>query len=118
MHMNPQEQNGRFLRAEEHALIVAMLPKGTSSALRASLVGASVVDLRDGAMGCIRFVRSGCRRRASGVAEAHYHDADGILVSIELNADESGELFELDFWKVDFSPLRRFPRPQDLRFVR
>ena len=31
--------------------------------------------------------------------------------------DEYGELFELDFWKVDFSPLRRYPQPQDLRFA-
>ena len=45
-------------------------------------------------------------------------DDDGVLVSIELTVDERDELFELDFWKVDFSPLRRYPNPEDLKHLK
>ena len=47
---------------------------------------------------------------------ANYVDEDGILVSVSLNLDQQGEPFEIDMWKVDFSPLRRFPRPEDLQY--
>ena len=30
------------------------------------------------------------------------------------NLDKDGRLLEVDFWKVDFSPLRRYPKPTDL----
>jgi len=40
---------------------------------------------------------------------------DGVPVSIVLNTDSTGSLYEVDFWKVDFSPLLRYPRPSDLR---
>jgi hypothetical protein len=33
-------------------------------------------------------------------------------VSIELNIDEKNELFELDFWKVDFSPVETLSEPR------
>jgi hypothetical protein len=63
-------------------------------------------------MGSVRFVGEKDRRRAGSIAEATYVDADGITVSIELSVDEAGRLFELDFWKVDFSPLRLYPSPE------
>jgi uncharacterized SAM-dependent methyltransferase len=66
-------------------------------------------------MGSIRFLNGADRRRSRSIAEAQYVDDDGVLVSIELNVDEMNELFELDFWKVDFSPLRRYPSPADLK---
>jgi hypothetical protein len=28
---------------------------------------------------------------------------------VVVNLDHQGELFELDLWKVDFPPLKRFP---------
>jgi len=65
-------------------------------------------------MGSIRFVRTDARRFGKEVARAEYRDSDQVLVSITLNADTSGELFELDFWKVDFSPLKRYPRKEQL----
>jgi hypothetical protein len=43
-----------------------------------------------------------------------YTDEDDVPVSISLNLDEHGGLFEIDIWKVDFSPLRRYPSPSDL----
>jgi uncharacterized lipoprotein NlpE involved in copper resistance len=41
--------------------------------------------------------------------EAEYVDCDGVPVSIVLNADQNGRLYELDMWKVDFAPLQEYP---------
>ena len=65
-------------------------------------------------MGSIRFVQPEAGTFGKALAEAQYVDSDGVPVSIALNTDSSGHLFELDFWKVDFSPLRRYPKPSDL----
>ncbi|MDB5792649.1 MAG: hypothetical protein JWQ80_2673 [Massilia sp.] len=43
------------------------------------------------------------------LVEAEYVDCDGVLVSIALNADQRGRLYELDMWKVDFAALQEFP---------
>ena len=49
------------------------------------------------------------------IAEAELNDEDGTLVGAVVSVDENGELHELDIWKVDFSPLKRYPRPEQLR---
>ena len=112
--MYPDLQNGRLLRDDERDVITIMLRTGGFNTLRARLDKAYVVDLQDGGMGGIRFVSGGEQCRDHAVAQARYVDDDGVSVSIELNVDGEGELFELDLWKVDFSRLKRFPRPQDL----
>jgi hypothetical protein len=65
----------------------------------------------------LRFRSTDNQRRRLGkkIAEAEFTDEDGTLVSAAVNLDENGELFELDIWKVDFSPLKRYPRPEALR---
>ena len=65
-------------------------------------------------MGSIRFVQPERRSFGQTLVEAQYADSDGVLVSIAVNLDKNGDLFEVDFWKVDFSPLRRYPKPSDL----
>jgi hypothetical protein len=101
---------GRKLRPTERALITALAP-GVTTGLDEVLV----VEMRDGSMGSIRFLNGSGRRRSFSIAEAEYVDDDGVSVSIELNVDEKNELFELDFWKVDFSPLKRYPNPEDVK---
>jgi uncharacterized protein DUF6984 len=107
----------RSLREEEIALICFFL-SGTSLAgtnLRDSLRGSRVSDMNDGNMGSIRFVRAEPRTFGQILAEAQYTDVDGVCVSIAINADHKGDLFEVDFWRVDFSPLKRYPKPRDLQ---
>ena len=111
--MNIQPQTGRKLRSAERAVIIALAPSVT-----VDLEDAVVVEMRDGAMGSIRFLNGNNRRRSRSIAEAEYVDDDDVLVTIELNIDEKDELFELDFWKVDFSPLRRYPNPEDLKSLK
>jgi hypothetical protein len=44
-------------------------------------------------------------------------DQDGVMVSITINTDQHGELYELDFWKTNFSPLSRYPEPSQVRIT-
>ena len=75
------------------------------------------VDLADGGMGSIRFADESGQSRKMGreLVTAHYTDEDHVPVVISVNVDQDGRLFEMDFWKVDFSPLRRYPAPEELR---
>jgi hypothetical protein len=108
---------GRPLRKNERDVIAAMLRgKPSHAELNSDFDAYLVKDLQDGGMGSIRvFSGENGRRFGAAVAEAEYTGDDGVLVSIVLNTDCSGRLFEVDFWKVDFSPMRRYPSPPDLR---
>ena len=46
-----------------------------------------------------------------------FTDLDGVPVSVALNLDSEGKLYELDLWKVDFSALRRWPQPSAIRLT-
>lgn len=108
----------RPLHPNERELVRTMLNGNPDqSALTLSLDACLVEEMQDGGMGSIRFAGRNQRKRVFGnaLAGAEYSDDDGVLVSIAINADDCGELYELDFWKVDFSPLRRYPTPSDLR---
>jgi len=105
----------RPLRDEERELVRCLLSGVPGlAALEDTLLASRVKDMQDGGMGSIRFVQPDHRSFGRAVAEAQYVDSDGIPVSITINVDEKGELFEVDFWKVDFSTLSRYPKPLDL----
>jgi hypothetical protein len=107
---------GRPLRAEEKALLAALL--GSSlDAIDERLKFDVVEDMSDGGMGSIRFLHESGEPRSFGkaIAEAECDDADGVTVSIVVNVDDRGDLYEIDFWKVDFSPMRDYPTPERLR---
>jgi hypothetical protein len=108
----------RKLRKEELDLITAMARhSGKSNEVLRSLSERLVEDMKDGGMGSVRFKDSDNRERRFGkkIAEAEFRDQDGIPVSAVLNLDDKGQLFELDMWKVDFSALKRYLRPEELR---
>jgi hypothetical protein len=108
----------RKLRKEEADMITAMVRNNPKAAeILASLADRLVEDMQDGGMGSLRFRSTDhpAPRFGRQIAEAEFTDEDGILVSAAVNLDETGELFELDIWKVDFSPLKRYPRPDELR---
>ncbi|SNR28790.1 DUF6984 family protein [Hymenobacter mucosus] len=101
----------RLLTLPELGLLLYMLRgKPHVEHLLAVLPTAQVEDLTDGGVGSIRFVSTKLRRRlGSSIAELWYSDEDGVAVLASLYLDEEGELYELDSWKVDGSPLRRIP---------
>lgn len=74
-----------------------------------------VRDLKDGNMGSITFDLGNNQLRIKQIATAKYLDEDGTLVDIELTIDNNGNLYELDFWKVDFSPLKSYPKIEKLK---
>ncbi|TGD77157.1 DUF6984 family protein [Hymenobacter wooponensis] len=101
----------RLLTLPELGLLLYMLRgKPEAERLLAGLPTARVEELEDGGMGSLQFV-SGKQNRRLGhlLATTWYTDADGVAVLASLYADADGELFELDSWKVDDSPLQRIP---------
>jgi hypothetical protein len=110
----------RSLRKKELALIKRLLA-GTPYEKGAvpRLAEARVQDMQDGGMQSIRFFNPSSEKRifAKEIAEGLFHDADGIPVSVALNSDQFGDLFELDVWKVNFSPLIRYPAIKDVEIV-
>lgn len=108
--MSDQGQNGlRSLRAEEYSLIRALLGNvKDGESLLHELKHAQARDMSDSGMGSLEFA-GGRRSLGRLLVEAEYVDCDGVLVSIALNADQSGRLYELDMWKVNFAPLKEFP---------
>ena len=74
-----------------------------------------VIEMKDGNMGSISFDLKNSESRQGQIISAIYYDTDGVIVDIELTHDKNGNLFELDFWKVDFTPLIRYPKPNDLK---
>src|ERR1700760_314718 len=107
----------RRLRKGKPVLVTAMV-RGTSVENRvlAKIADTRVEDLADGGMGSIRFLSPGRGKRGFGqqIGEATFVDEDGVVVSATLNLDQHGDLFELDLWKVDNSPLRCYPKSGDI----
>ena len=108
----------RRLTREEFALMDSLLSRSAATDhLRAELPDAQVEEMCDGHMGSLRFNQQTRRSMGREIVRAEYIDEDGIPVSVSVNTDVEGKLFELDLWKVDFSPLRRFPEPLQVRRV-
>jgi len=113
--LDVSHQSARPLRPDEKALLVALLGK-PEAAVETLLRDRLVAEMADGGMGGIRFLPKAGASQVFGsrAAEAGYEDSDGVAVLISLNLDEHGGLYELDFWKTDFSPLCSYPAPGQL----
>jgi len=102
----------RPLTPEERAVVVRLLGFATpiEQRLMARLEAARVTAMDDGGMGSLVFC-SETPDRAFGreIARGHAQDVDGVWLSIALNVDTAGELFELDIFKGDFSPTLKLP---------
>ncbi len=112
-------EEARPLRQDEQALLRALLESGSDfQSLEEQIAHGLVFDLPDGGMGSLKFAGDESRSLGVLLAEAEYVDADGIMVSIVVNADQIGRLFEVDVWKADFSELKQYPQPEVLRIKR
>jgi hypothetical protein len=102
----------RSLKKEEHDLIVYLLKDNPDTLnLIDELPNLFVEEMNDGGMGSLKFLFNDNNKRRVGkeIAVITLLDVDGIPLSVEVNLDEDGRLYELDVWKVDFSPLKQFP---------
>ncbi|PWS29291.1 hypothetical protein DHW03_05595 [Pedobacter yonginense] len=70
-----------------------------------------VEEMNDGGMGSLRVVVDGeDNRRTGGVlVDKDFYDEDGMLLIVSIILDADKNFYELDIFKGDFSPLRRFP---------
>jgi hypothetical protein len=70
-----------------------------------------VRELEDGRMGSLRLAvgaePQGQQAFGRQAAEYEFADSDGVKVIASLNLDQDGNPFELDVWRVDFSPTRK-----------
>jgi hypothetical protein len=74
-----------------------------------------VQSLDDGGMGSVRVVSDRDDRKFGGVVvEGEFNDDDATPVLVSIIEDQYGSLFEVDVWKVDFSPLIRIPDPSHI----
>jgi|HubBroStandDraft_2_1064218.scaffolds.fasta_scaffold1281385_2 hypothetical protein len=106
----------RLLKKEESEVLEALLGMVPSSTKPPSEDELFAVDLADGGMGSIRLTDKSDRPRKMGreLVTAHYIDEDGVPVIISINLDQDGRLFEIDFWKVNYDPLKHYPLPEEL----
>ena len=104
----------RLLKKEEYDLIATLLKdKPNTKHIIKELPNLYVEEMNDGGMGSLRFLTKNGEKRIFGdqIAQIQLLDVDGIPLSITVNIDQEGDIFELDIWKVDFSPLKQFPLP-------
>lgn len=69
-----------------------------------------VEPMKDGNMGSLllypKNTTNNNRQFGKNISECQFKDTDGITVVASLNLDKNNQLFELDIWKTDFSPLK------------
>jgi hypothetical protein len=112
----------RPLSQHEKALLVALLlSKPSTRQWIDSLDDLCVEEMNDGAMGSLALVPKGSegttRSFGQQLASGEFTDGDGVPVSVTLNVDKQGTLFELDLWKVNFKPFVEWPDPTVVRIV-
>ncbi len=102
----------RDLTKAEHKLMLCLL-KESQISLNIDINSLKVMEMNDGGMGSLYFVSDKKLRNerlfGGTIAEKVFYDTDGVMLSITLNVDKEGILYELDIWKVDFSPLNEIP---------
>ncbi|PJJ60592.1 DUF6984 family protein [Hymenobacter chitinivorans] len=101
----------RLLKLPELGLLLFLL-RGLPQAehLLSLLYRIEVVELDEALTGSLRFVSPQAERRlGEKIASTRFLDEDGVPVFVSLYLDQRGELYELDCWKVDDTPLRRIP---------
>jgi len=103
----------RALKKEEQELISFMLKdnKEFEYFITHQLTHSKVEEMNDGNMGSLKFlsVKNIKSKMKEEIARIDLHDIDGIPLSITLNINTDNELYELDIFKGDFSPLKKFP---------
>lgn len=97
----------RLLTSGEVSLIHRMLPEGTelSERLLKDLAVTQVEDVHVVGMGGVRFLSGRTQLFGCDVATTTLADADGVPVIATLRAEDHDQIFELELWKVDFSPI-------------
>jgi hypothetical protein len=113
----------RPLSDREKAVLAALLQSNPGTLRLIDLLDDLLVaEMNDGGMGSALLVPKGLegvsRSFGQQLVLGEFRDTDGIPVSVALNVDSQGNLFELDVWKVNFSPLLAWPDPSHISILR
>ncbi len=107
----------RKLHPEERQLLIG-LSRGRSieNMVMSAVANAYVKDLPDGGMRSVQFVSQvkTSRRFGCEALEGTFMDEDGVPVSVSINLDQDGDLYKIDMFKADNSPLIRYPTPESV----
>ena len=102
----------RNLKIDEYQLLENMLKELKDYDF--NLDNLKVMDMLDGNMGSLYIVNPlktrEERKMDKAIIEKQFYDADDVSISISINIDTDGNLFELDIWRVDFNPIINFPK--------
>ena len=100
------------MTASEQGLVLCLL-KESKIQLNINVKEVKVIDMEDGGMGSLYFVNDKpWQKRLFGkcISEKTFVDIDEMGISITLNVDKDGDLFELDIWRYDYKPLKKYPQ--------
>lgn len=109
MHMNKRTLN------KSESLLLEQLIKTATIAVPSNWYDELLVTpMNDDGMGSLTLYPKGVNegpKRFMGacISEIMFKDKDGIEIIASLNTDNNGNLYELDIWKTDFSPLIELP---------
>jgi len=70
-----------------------------------------VFEYEGGKMGSINFDNDNTENYMGDVMAVEFKDEDGVRVVVTLTIDKAKKLLDMDFWKEDFSALKRYPTP-------
>ncbi len=107
----------RKIRQEETDLVTFLLQQCNLTSTDYP-IAEEVFEYEGGIMGSINFAGSDPDAYAGDLILAEYQDIDGVEVLITLTKDKYNYLLDLDFWKMDFSKLIRYPTPELLGLLR
>lgn len=107
----------RLIKKEERTLVLFLLTQADINALDYP-IAEEVYEYEGGVMGSINLAGSDPDLYDSDLIQAEYMDSDGLEVVITLTKDKNNNLLDLDFWKVNFSKLIRYPTPELLTLLR
>ena len=112
----------RDLTEQERAVLVALL-QGKPETVRfiETLDDMVVEEMKDGGMGSRLLLPKGLEggNRSFGhqLVLGEFADRDGVPVSVAVNVDSEGRLYELDVWKADFTRLVAWPDASAIKIV-
>lgn len=99
----------RPLKEDEKALIHMLLKMGKKCMAKYALNSLEVQEMNDEGMGSLYIIsptkKWEDRKFGKRIADVQYNDTDGIPILVSLNVDTDGDLFELDIWKINYSPV-------------
>ena len=113
----------RKLSKKERAVISALLQSTPDTvAYDVDLDDLHVVEMADGGMGSLSLIPKETQKKnrsfGKQIVAGEFTDNDGVPVVVTINVDGENRLYELDVWKVDFSPLLSWPDPSTIKIVK